>query len=163
MVSERKKLLALLDRRKTLEVDYAGSKNEAIQVELETMNTSLLRYFKCETVEALKELYPTTSDMIAAAERQRYFASRKTLQRRTAHVYDQLRRTGNDADYLEFVRVSKSVFMSIVSSVLSQHQVFKNHSNNGQESIEKQLAITLWRLGHHGKDAGVGEASKIFG
>ncbi|KAG0246986.1 hypothetical protein BGX31_000016 [Mortierella sp. GBA43] len=163
MVSERKKLLALLDRRKRLETDHASSNNPAIRAEIEAMNTSLLGYFKCETIDDLNKLYPTTSDMEAAAQRQRYFASRKSAAPKSGQAYDQLRRQGRDEDFLEFVRVSKSVFTNIVTSVLSEHRVFKNHSNNGQESIEKQLAITLWRLGHYGKDTGIGEATKIFG
>ncbi|KAG0366201.1 hypothetical protein BGZ54_005677 [Gamsiella multidivaricata] len=163
MVSERKKLLALLNQRQVLESEYASTQDEAIKTKLNGLTPSLLHYFRCNTQEILQELYPTTAHMKAAAEKQRYFAPRKTPQQRTGAVYENLRRTGSDTDYLEFVRVSKSVFLSIVSSVLSQHQVFKNHSNNGQESVEKQLAITLWRLGHNGKDAGIGEASKIFG
>ncbi|ORZ27266.1 hypothetical protein BCR41DRAFT_289591, partial [Lobosporangium transversale] len=54
-------------------------------------------------------------------------------------------------------------FFSISSSIMCQHEVFMNRSNNSQESVEKQLAITLWRLGHYGNEAGIGEASKIFG
>ncbi|KAH7041628.1 hypothetical protein BKA57DRAFT_383241, partial [Linnemannia elongata] len=60
------------------------------------------------------------------------------------------------------VRMTKSAFISIVSSVLKQNPLYKNQSN-GQEIIEKQMAVTLWRMGHHGKDAGIGDASKIFG
>ncbi|KAG0007652.1 hypothetical protein BGZ80_004400 [Entomortierella chlamydospora] len=163
MVSERKKLLAILERRQKLEDEYNATHNQAIKTEMDSFNPDLMRYFRITTLQGLQSLYPKTSDMRAAAEKQRYFAPRKTPQQRTGEIYEDLRRAGTDVDYLEFVRVSKSVFLSIVSSVLSQHQVFKNHSNNGQETVEKQLAITLWRLGHHGKDAGIGEASKIFG
>ncbi|KAF9199687.1 hypothetical protein BGZ49_010172 [Haplosporangium sp. Z 27] len=163
MVSERKKLLAILERRQKLEDEYNATHNEVIKVEMDSFNPSLMHYFRINTLQGLFNLYPKTADMRAAAEKQRYFAPRKTPQQRTGEIYEDLRRAGSDVDYLEFVRVSKSVFLSIVSSVLSQHQVFKNHSNNGQETVEKQLAITLWRLGHHGKDAGIGEASKIFG
>ncbi|KAF9372296.1 hypothetical protein BGX21_004836, partial [Mortierella sp. AD011] len=163
MVSERKKLLAILERRQKLEDEYNATHNQAIKAEMDSFNPDLMRYFRITTLQGLQSLYPKTSDMRAAAEKQRYFAPRKTPQQRTGEIYEDLRRAGTDVDYLEFVRVSKSVFLSIVSSVLSQHQVFKNHSNNGQETVEKQLAITLWRLGHHGKDAGIGEASKIFG
>ncbi|KAF8925057.1 hypothetical protein BGZ58_001183 [Dissophora ornata] len=163
MVSERKKLFAILERRQRLEDEYQSTQNEAIKEEMNSLNPSLIHYFHCSTVESFYELYPTTLAMKAAAERRRYFASRRTPVHRTGHVYETLRRAGTDVNYLEFVRVSKSVFLSIVSSILSQHQIFKNHSNNGQESIEKQLAITLWRLGHHGHDSGISEASKIFG
>ncbi|KAF9343273.1 hypothetical protein BGX26_005990 [Mortierella sp. AD094] len=163
MVSERKKLLAILERRQKLEDEYNATHNQVIKAEMDSFNPSLMHYFRITTLQGLQSLYPKTSDMRAAAEKQRYFAPRKTPQQRTGEIYEDLRRAGTDVDYLEFVRVSKSVFLSIVSSVLSQHQVFKNHSNNGQETVEKQLAITLWRLGHHGKDAGIGEASKIFG
>ncbi|KAK3841801.1 MAG: hypothetical protein J3R72DRAFT_368778, partial [Linnemannia gamsii] len=79
-----------------------------------------------------------------------------------AQVYEQLRENGTDADYLEFVRMTKTTFVSIVSSVLKQNPLYKSQSG-GQETIEKQMAVTLWRMGHHGKDAGIGDASKIFG
>ncbi|KAF9435104.1 hypothetical protein BGZ76_006878 [Entomortierella beljakovae] len=162
MVSERKKLFAMLDERQRLEDEYNITRSEEIKDLIESMTPSLLNYFRCSPQD-FSTKFPKTSDMKVVAEKQRYFAPRKTPQQRTGEIYDDLRRVGTDLDYLRFLRVSKSVFNSIMSSVFSQHQVFKNHSNNGQENVEKQLAITLWRLGHHGKDAGIGEASKIFG
>ncbi|KAI1321470.1 hypothetical protein EDD11_005161 [Mortierella claussenii] len=198
MLSERKKVLALLDKRQSLEDQYASQPTEILRAELDSLTPQLLHYFSSTTLESLLEQFPTTAAMKAFAEKKRYFAPRrKVLQslnaadlphgqaqqqpssdinqqygrqqqqhqqhQRNGAMYENLRRTGTNQDYLEFVRVSKSVFMSIASSVLEQHQVFKNHSNNGQESVEKQLAVTLWRLGHHGKNAGIGDASKVFG
>ncbi|KAF9958063.1 hypothetical protein BGZ72_000928 [Mortierella alpina] len=163
VLSERKKLMALLSRRHALEQDLALTPASAdARQGLEDMVPDLLKYFKCDTVEALRVQYPTTADMRAAAEKTRYFAPRKTPQDRVGDIYNNIRKA-DEREYLDFVRMSKTAFNNLVTSVLPQHSIFKNQSNNGQESIEKQLAITLWRMGHFGKDAGVAEASKVFG
>ncbi|OAQ31893.1 hypothetical protein K457DRAFT_135673 [Linnemannia elongata AG-77] len=163
MLSERKKLLALLSKRQQLEQEYKQTHSSSIQSQLDNMVPALVNFFKCTDPADLANKYPTTADMQAAADKQRYFASRKlNVNPRAAQVYEQLRQNGTDADYLEFVRMTKSAFISIVSSVLKQNPLYKNQSN-GQEIIEKQMAVTLWRMGHHGKDAGIGDASKIFG
>ncbi|KAF9557595.1 hypothetical protein EC968_007543 [Mortierella alpina] len=163
VLSERKKVMALLSRRQALEQDLAITpvSVDARQA-LDDMIPDLLRYFKCDTVEALRAQYPTTADMRAAAEKTRYFAPRKTPQDRVGDIYNNIRKA-DEQEFVDFVRMSKTAFNNLVTSVLPQHQVFKNQSNNGQESIEKQLAITLWRMGRFGKDAGVAEASKVFG
>ncbi|CAO3565321.1 unnamed protein product [Mortierella alpina] len=167
VLSERKKVMALLSRRQTLENDLAITPVSADAKQgLDDMIPDLLRYFKCDTVEALRAQYPTTADMRAVAETTRYFASRKAAQDRVGDTFDNIYndiRKADEKEYVDFVRMSKTAFNNLVTSVLPQHPVFKNQSNNGQESIEKQLAITLWRMGHFGKDAGVAEASKIFG
>ncbi|KAF9985970.1 hypothetical protein BGZ75_002345 [Mortierella antarctica] len=163
VLSERKKVMALLSRRQALEQDLAITPVSAdARQGLDDMIPDLLRYFKCDTVEALRAQYPTTADMRTAAEKTRYFAPRKTPQDRVGDIYNNIRKS-DEQEYVDFVRMSKTAFNNLVTSVLPQHPVFKNQSNNGQESIEKQLAITLWRMGHFGKDAGVAEASKVFG
>ncbi|KAG9064781.1 hypothetical protein KI688_003040 [Linnemannia hyalina] len=163
MLSERKKLLALLSKRQQLEQEYEQTHSSSIQSQLDNMVPALVNFFKCTDPADLVKKYPATADMQAAADKQRYFASRKiNVNPRAAQVYEQLRQNGTDADYLEFVRMTKTAFISIVSSVLKQNPLYKSQSN-GQETIEKQMAVTLWRMGHHGKDAGIGDASKIFG
>ncbi|KAG0374919.1 hypothetical protein BGX24_009764 [Mortierella sp. AD032] len=176
MLSERKKLLALLSKRQQLEQELEhnnsssnSSNNNNInnsattKTQLDEMIPALVNFFKCTDPADLAQKYPTTADMQAAAEKQRYFASRKiNPSPKMAQVYEQLRENGTDADYLEFVRMTKTTFVSIVSSVLKQNPLYKSQSG-GQETIEKQMAVTLWRMGHHGKDAGIGDASKIFG
>ncbi|KAF9286897.1 hypothetical protein BGZ68_002439 [Mortierella alpina] len=163
VLSERKKVMTLLSRRHTLERDLAITPASADAKQgLDDMIPDLLKYFKCDTVEALRAQYPTTADMRAAAEKTRYFAPRKTPQDRVGDIYNNIRKS-DEQEYVDFVRMSKTAFNNLVTSVLPQHPVFKNQSNNGQESIEKQLAITLWRMGHFGKDAGVAEAGKVFG
>ncbi|KAG0205904.1 hypothetical protein BGX33_007700 [Mortierella sp. NVP41] len=163
MLSERKKLLALLTKRQQLEQEYEQTLASSTKLELDSMIPALVSFFKCTDPADLATKFPTTADMKAAADKQRYFASRKiNLNPQTGQVYEQLRQNGTDADYLEFVHMTKTVFISIVSSVLKQNPLYKNQSN-GQEIIEKQMAVTLWRMGHNGKDAGIGDASKIFG
>ncbi|KAF9132562.1 hypothetical protein BGW39_011827 [Mortierella sp. 14UC] len=172
MLSERKKLLALLSKRRELEQvleHYNNNGNNSnnntsaiIQAQLNEMIPSLIHFFKCTDPADLAQKYPTTAVMQAAAEKQRYFAPRKIgLNSKAAQVYEQIRDNGTDAEYLEFVRMTKTTFLSVVASVLKQNPIFKQ--TRGLEPIEKQLAITLWRMGHHGKDAGIGDASRIFG
>lgn len=165
-VSERKKFIALLKTKLELESEapvQGGPRLEDIQTKIDALMPKLLALFKCESQEELMQRYPTTTDMLTAVQNQRYFIPRKTPAQRNGEVYDQLRLHGTDTEYLHFVRVTKVVFTSVVSSVLTQNKIFHNQSNNSQESIEKQFAITLWRMGHHGITSGIGEASKIFG
>lgn len=165
-VSERKKFIALLKTKQELESEapvQGGLRLEDIQAKIDVLMPKLLALFKCESQEELLQRYPTTTEMLTAVQNQRYFIPRKTPAQRNGEVYDQLRLHGTDTEYLHFVRVTKVVFTSVVSSVLTQNKIFHNQSNNSQESIEKQFAITLWRMGHHGITSGIGEASKIFG
>ncbi|KFH73436.1 hypothetical protein MVEG_00652 [Podila verticillata NRRL 6337] len=165
-VSERKKFIALLKTKLELESEapvQGVPRLVDIQVKIDALMPKVLALFKCETQEELLQRYPTTTDMLTAVQNQRYFIPRKTPSQRSGEVYDQLRLHGTDTEYLHFVRVTKVVFTSVVSSVLTQNKIFHNQSNNSQESIEKQFAITLWRMGHHGITSGIGEASKIFG
>ncbi|KAG0340782.1 hypothetical protein BG004_006276 [Podila humilis] len=172
-ISERKKFIQLLESKLLLERSEAeGSTDqlEVVKTQLEVVKTQidavmpqLLALFKCSTQDEFHTMFPTTQDVLAAVRNQRYFVPRKTPTHRSSAVYDELRLHGTDKEYLQFLRVTKEFYTSIVASVLSQNKIFHNHSNNSQETIEKQFAITLWRMGHHGISSGIGEASKIFG
>ncbi|KAG0012472.1 hypothetical protein BGZ82_002585, partial [Podila clonocystis] len=128
-VSERKKFIALLKTKLELESAtpvQGGPRLEDIQAKIDTLMPKLLALFKCESQEELLQRYPNTTDMLTAVQNQRYFIPRKTPAQRNGEVYDQLRLHGTDTEYLHFVRVTKVVFTSVVSSVLTQNNIFHN-------------------------------------
>ncbi|KAF9085828.1 hypothetical protein BGX29_001746 [Mortierella sp. GBA35] len=74
MLSERKKLLALLTKRQQLEQEYEQTLASSTKLELDSMIPALVSFFKCTDPADLATKFPTTADMKAAADKQRYFA-----------------------------------------------------------------------------------------
>jgi hypothetical protein len=71
----------------------------------------------------------------------------------------------NPADHHRFVsmlRVTPNIF-HVILSLIEHHPVFVNHSNNEQTAVEKQLAVTLYRMGRSGNAAAVEEIARIAG
>ncbi|OBZ71019.1 hypothetical protein A0H81_09532 [Grifola frondosa] len=52
-------------------------------------------------------------------------------------------------DFRRLVRMAPATFEHILS-LIENHQVFKNNSNNSQAPVRDQLAVTLYRLGRYG-------------
>lgn len=71
----------------------------------------------------------------------------------------------NPADYQRFInmlRVSPQVFEALLH-LIENHNVFQNNSNNSQLPVEKQLAITLYRMGRFGNGASLEDVARISG
>ncbi|CAG8624168.1 3103_t:CDS:2 [Acaulospora colombiana] len=51
--------------------------------------------------------------------------------------------------FWKFIRVTLETF-NLLANILQDHPVFYNQSTNGQISVEEQVAITLYHLGHCG-------------
>jgi hypothetical protein len=60
------------------------------------------------------------------------------------------------------LRVSPPIF-NIILDLIKDHPVFHNNSNVPQTDVKFQLAITLYRLGHYGNAASVGDIARNFG
>ncbi|EPS99925.1 hypothetical protein FOMPIDRAFT_25163, partial [Fomitopsis schrenkii] len=58
--------------------------------------------------------------------------------------------------FIQMVCVSPRVFWGILH-LIQDHLVFTNDSNNPQESVEIQLATTLYRMGRHGNAASLAD------
>jgi len=84
----------------------------------------------------------------------RYELPRDELPRGPAqmpHVLTTLKELRLD-HFRQSLRVSPSTFDRILAKI-SDDPVFFNNSNNPQEPVEEQLAITLYRFGHNGNAA----------
>jgi hypothetical protein len=71
----------------------------------------------------------------------------------------------NVADHHRFVsmlRVTPQIF-NVILTLIEDHPIFVNHSNLGQTPVERQLAITLYRLGHCGNAASVEDIARTAG
>ena len=71
----------------------------------------------------------------------------------------------NPADHGRFSHmlcVSPHVFQTILS-LIQHHPVFTNNSNVPQEPVEKQLAVTLYRMGQYGNLASIEDVAQIAG
>ena len=60
------------------------------------------------------------------------------------------------------LRVSPLIF-DIILNLVKDHPVFHSNSNIPQTDVRFQLAITLYRLGHYGNAASVGDIARNFG
>ena len=60
------------------------------------------------------------------------------------------------------LRVSPLIF-DIILNLIKDHPVFHSNSNIPQTDVKFQLAITLYRLGHYGNAASVGDIARNFG
>ena len=60
------------------------------------------------------------------------------------------------------LHVSPTVF-DILLDLIQEHPVFYNKSNNGQTSVQKQLAITLYCMGCYGNGTSLEDISQTAG
>jgi hypothetical protein len=73
--------------------------------------------------------------------------------------------TQNPDDHHHFINmlwVTPLVFSTILQ-LIENHHIFFNHSNNGQTSVEQQLVVTLYQMGHYGNAASVEDITQIAG
>ncbi|KDR82166.1 hypothetical protein GALMADRAFT_60335 [Galerina marginata CBS 339.88] len=64
--------------------------------------------------------------------------------------------------FINMLRVSPLVFETILT-LIEEHPVFTNNSNNAQTPVEQQLAVTLFRLGRYGNGASVEDIAREAG
>ncbi|KAJ3505380.1 hypothetical protein NLJ89_g7453 [Agrocybe chaxingu] len=64
--------------------------------------------------------------------------------------------------FVQMLRVSPQVFDTILT-LIEEHPVFVNNSNNSQAPVEQQLAVTLLRMGRYGNGAAVEDIARQAG
>ena len=69
-------------------------------------------------------------------------------------VWDFAENPANHHRFVNMLRVTPLVFQTILT-LIEQHPIFTNNSNNSQTSVEQQLAITLFRMGRYGNGASI--------
>jgi hypothetical protein len=77
------------------------------------------------------------------------------------HVLEVLKFERPD-EFREILRVNPDTFDRIVAKI-EDDPIFFNNSNNPQQSVEEQLAITLYRFGHNGNAAGQSPVARWAG
>lgn len=69
-------------------------------------------------------------------------------------VWDFAENPANHHRFVNMLRVTPLVFQTILT-LIEQHPIFTNNSNNSQTSVEQQLAITLFQMGQYGNGASI--------
>lgn len=64
--------------------------------------------------------------------------------------------------FRSYLRIYPACFDNLVA-ILAQDSVFNNNSSNPQMSVDRQLAIALYRFGHHGNAASTWKVALQFG
>jgi hypothetical protein len=64
--------------------------------------------------------------------------------------------------FINMLRVSPLVFLRILD-LIEDHYVFRNDANLAQTPVEKQLAVTLFRMGRYGNGASVEDIARAAG
>ncbi|KAF7310164.1 DDE Tnp4 domain-containing protein [Mycena indigotica] len=65
-------------------------------------------------------------------------------------------------NFVNIVRISPFVFASIVT-MIENDPVFQNNSQNEQTPVDKQLAVTLYRMGRYGNGGSVDDVARFAG
>ena len=71
----------------------------------------------------------------------------------------------NPADHHQFISllcVTPAIF-NIILTLIEDHPIFVNNSNNIQAPVESQLAVTLYHMGRYGNAASIEEVAWIAG
>ena len=77
-------------------------------------------------------------------------------------VWDFVENPGNHHRFINMMRVTPIVFQTILT-LIEEHPVFTNNSNNAQTPVEQQLAVTLFRMGRYGNGASVEDIARQGG
>jgi hypothetical protein len=68
----------------------------------------------------------------------------------------------NHHRFINMLRVTPLVFQTILT-LIEEHPVFMNNSNNPQTPVEQQLAVTLYRMGRYGNGASLEDIARTAG
>ena len=77
-------------------------------------------------------------------------------------AWDFMQDSAHHNRFTNMLRVSPLVFDTILT-LIEEHPVFANSSNNSQTPVEQQLAVTLFRLGRYGNGASVQDIARQAG
>ncbi|KIN95630.1 hypothetical protein M404DRAFT_165310 [Pisolithus tinctorius Marx 270] len=71
----------------------------------------------------------------------------------------------NEADHQHFINMLHipPTVLDVLLDIIHEHPVFYNNSNNGQTPVQKQLAVTLYHMGHYGNGASLEDIAWVAG
>lgn len=64
--------------------------------------------------------------------------------------------------FVDMLRVSPEVF-DVILTLIGDHPVFHNNSDNPQAPVQTQLASTLYRMGRFGNGASLKDVARVCG
>ena len=77
-------------------------------------------------------------------------------------AWDFAENPGNHHRFVNMLHVTPLVFQTILT-LIEEHPVFANNSNNAQTPVEQQLAVTLFRMGRYGNGASLEDIARQGG
>jgi lambda repressor-like predicted transcriptional regulator len=77
-------------------------------------------------------------------------------------AWDFAENPANHHRFVNMLRITPLVFQTILT-LIEDHPVFTNESNNAQTPVEQQLAVTLFRMGRYGNGASVEDVARQAG
>jgi hypothetical protein len=103
--------------------------------------------------------------VITALYETRYLNRRDHRVPKAGQVHLAWEYASNPADHARFsqmLRVSPYIFDTILR-LIEDHPVFTSNSNVSQAAVEKQLAVTLYRMGRYGNGASIQDIARMAG
>ena len=128
----------------------------------EALNSYLLYMFTCNLFLPPKELkefcllFGLNVACLLAIEQTHYINGREPIPKaRNLHlVWQYAQNLATHHRFVSMLHVTPLVFHTILT-LIQDHPVFTNHSNNSQTPVEKQLAVMLYRMGCFGNGISV--------
>ena len=117
-----------------------------------------------QTLEDLAQELDVDISSISAICQARYLQPRSPVAK-SGSLHLAWKYAQNPSDYHHFVnmlRVPPGVFQAILS-LIEDHPVFYNQSNQSQESVEVQLGVTLYQMGRYGNGASLEDIACFAG
>lgn len=111
-----------------------------------------------------QQLHRQTRKDLSAMYANHYETSRKSKKKPPPQLPFILHETKHTqpTEFREDIRISPYTFDCLVRRI-ENDVAFTNRGNNGQMSVENQLAITLYRFGHYGNAAGLSKVARWAG
>ena len=117
-----------------------------------------------QSLEDMAQQLNVDISSITAIQQTRYLQARSPVAKSgSLHLAWEYAQSPSDHHrFINMLRVSPTVFQ-VILSLIEDHPIFYNESNNPQASVEVQLAITLYRMGRYGNGASVEDIAWIAG
>ncbi|KIM59852.1 hypothetical protein SCLCIDRAFT_68865, partial [Scleroderma citrinum Foug A] len=117
-----------------------------------------------QSLEDLAQQINIDISSITAIHQTRYLQSRSPVAKSgILHLAWEYAQSPSDHHrFISMLCVSPTVFQ-VILSLIEDHPIFYNESNNSQAPVEVQLGVTLYRMGRYGNGASVEDIARIAG
>lgn len=142
----------------------SGTREEVIHAYLLSMAMRNI-FTPYQTLEEACQQFNVDINIIQTLHETRYLNGRDHRVPKAGNVHLAWEYAQHPSDHHRFasmLRVSPRVFETILS-LIEDHPVFTNGSNNAQASVEVQLAVTLYRMGRYGNGASIQDIARVAG